>query len=116
MIRQRIYVLLLQFFDLESLGDLILLGYFLFLVKLGASLATGLSDEPMHVRFHVWLFDDVNDSRSFFFVLYQKQVYQVLHALAISVGDRLLLVLHYFENQAKQVLRMEGVLQSAELV
>ena len=106
--------MLLQFFDLESLGHLILLGDFL--VKLGASLPAGLGDEPMHVCFHVRLLDDVYDSRSFFLVLYQKQVYQILHALAVSVWDWLLLVLHYFENQAKQVLRMECVLQSAELV
>lgn len=60
-------------------------------------------------------FNDLHDSRPLLLVLHEQPANQVLHSLR-AVLYRIRLFLHYLEHETEQILSMESVLQSVELV
>lgn len=65
---------------------------------------------------HKWLLDDFDDTRSRFFIFYQKHIDQVFHSLTISVRYWLLFILHNLENESKQIFCVKGVFKGAKLI
>lgn len=72
--------------------------------------------EPLHMLFHERPIDDVDDARPRLLVLGEEHLDDLFELVAVVPIDRLLLVLHNLEDKAEEVLRVEGVLQIAELV
>ena len=105
-------ILLLQLGDLLGAWLLLLL---LPELRVQIVLASAVH-ESLHVRLDERPVDDIDHSRSRFFILHKKHVYDFLELIAVVAFDGLLLVLYDLEHETEEVLGVESVLQRTQLV
>lgn len=87
------------------------------LTKLRVKIVLALtSDKPSHVLLDEWLLDDLNNTRSRFFIFDQKHIDKIFHSLTISVRYWLLFILYNLKNESKQILCVKGVFKGAEFI
>ena len=73
-------------------------------------------DESLHAVAHVVHFEDFSSRRSVGGILSHEFDDELFQLRAVGIRDRLWLVLHDLEDETEQVVRLERLLQRAELV